>query len=293
MPNARPRRKRGWLFGRRGNRRVRPPSTPGVEAVKGEVDKPRGKRALVFVGLAVALGGAAAGGVWFFTHSKHFAVRAVRSSPTVHVSAESLSARGGVAIGQNLFAVDLEEIAREVMAEPWIAKATARRELPSTIALDVVEREAACVVSLGGLYLADPEGRVFKRATPEEAAKLPVVTGIERDEYLDSPMESRARVRDALTVIARFKERATRPTLGEVHSDARMGVTAYSASGVGLRIGRIDDTLADRLGRLDAVWAELERTHESARFIYLDNRARPDRVTVKLRPASPAQKSET
>src|SRR5262245_16912749 len=180
LPNARPRRKRGWLFGRRGNRRVRPPSTPGVPAVKNEVRPPRGKRALVFAGLAFALGGVAAGGTWFFTHSKHFAVQNVRSSPTAHVSAESLAARAGVALGQNLFAVDLEEVARDVLAEPWIARATARRELPSTIALDVVEREAACVVSLGGLYLADAEGRVFKRATPEEAARLPVVTGIER-----------------------------------------------------------------------------------------------------------------
>jgi hypothetical protein len=49
-----------------------------------------------------------------------------------------------------------------------------------------------------------------------------------------------------------------------------------------VRVGRVDDTLPERLERFDLVWRELSQTGERPRFIYLDNRTRPDRVTVKL-----------
>ena len=54
-----------------------------------------------------------------------------------------------------------------------------RRELPSALVHRLhVEREPTCVVALDALYLADDDGVLFKRATPEEAASLPVVTGV-------------------------------------------------------------------------------------------------------------------
>ena len=71
-----------------------------------------------------------------------------------------------------------------------------------------------------------------------------------------------------------------------MHVDRLLGITAYTRGGVGVRLGRPHDengeSLAKRLERFDAVWAALAETGERPRVIYLDNRARPDRVTVKL-----------
>jgi hypothetical protein len=47
-----------------------------------------------------------------------------------------------------------------------------------------------------------------------------------------------------------------------------------------------------RLARLDAVLAALDVTGERPRLVYVDNRARPDRVTVKLASAKNAAHSE-
>ena len=87
----------------------------------------------------------------------------------------------------------------------------------------------------------------------------------------------------------RIMRGAGRPPLGEVHWDRSVGITLYTRDAVGVRLGRNDD-LDLRLRRFDAVWAELAKTGEKPRVIYLDNRARPDRVTVKLAspPAPPA-----
>ena len=285
-------RRRGWsLFGRRGNRRVRssspalprPPRPPLWASAWGALLAWR--RSLLVAAVGVTLAASAWAGRWYVTHARHFAVQKVRVSPTVHVTAEALVARANVPLGVNLFAVNREEVARTVSQEPWVARVHVRRELPSTLMIDVVEREAACSVAFGALYLADADGNVFKRATPDEAAGLPVVTGIGREEYVAQPERSREQLKQALRAIAAWRVRAdgtTRAPLGEVHIDRIAGVTVYSDSGVGVRLGAVDDTLAARLVRYDAVAAALAGGGEEARLFYVDNRARPDRVTVKL-----------
>lgn len=305
MPKARPRpsRRFAWPFGRRRNRRVR---LGGHADAGGKTPQPAGAarggspgmiarngRAALIALLALAAAGACVGAHHYVTRSSYFAVRALRFSPTRHVGADALEARAGVALGTNLFCVDLDELARDVAQEPWIESAHARRELPSTVVVDVVERDAACVVALaspsqesgavsGALYLADARGVVFKRASPDESAALPVVTGIERDRYLAEPERARARVREGLALVAAWRAGA-RPAAGEAHYDRVFGFTLYTISGgVGVRVGHVDETLPARLQRFDAVWAALEKSHERPRIIYLDNRARPDRVTVKL-----------
>ena len=293
-PDRRPRR-RLWPFAARRNRRVRPATGEVRLDQNGKTGKTAreaagsSRRLWIVLPFLLALAGAGFGAHRFVTRSSHFALRTLRiSTPLKHVTAASLAARAGVALGANLFAVDLAEIARDVQQEPWIFSAHARRELPSTVVVDVVER-AACVVALNALYLADAQGVLFKRANPDEAATLPVITGVDRDQYLSEPERVRSMVRDALTVSGAWKQRAGRPALGELHVDHLLGVTAYTATGaVGVRLGRVDETLAARLERFDAVWSALADAGEKARLIYLDNRARPDRVTVKL--AQPAVK---
>jgi cell division protein FtsQ len=240
------------------------------------------RRSFIVAGVAVALAAGAWGGRWYVTHARHFAVRAVRVSPTAHVSADAIVARAGVPLGVNLFAVQRDEVARAVSQEPWVSRAHVRRELPSTLVIDVVEREAACTVALGALYLADGDGNVFKRGTPDESAALPVVTGLAREDYLSQPERTRAQIRQVLQALAAWRANSARPPLGEIHIDRVAGVTLYTDRGVGVRIGAVDGTLAERLSRYDAVSADLADNGAEPRLLYVDNRARPDRVTVKL-----------
>jgi cell division protein FtsQ len=247
----------------------------------------RSLRGLVLGGAVLACGVGGWGLYRFLTRSPHFAVRQLRFSATKHVSAESLAARAGEVVGLNLFRLDLDEIARDVMQEPWVQSAQARRELPSTIMVDVVEREAAAGVALSAVYLADARGNVFKRANPDEAAGLPVVTGIERDQYLADPDGAQQQIREALAALQAW---GARPAVGEVHLDKLLGATLYTVAGnLGVRLGRSDGDLEARLRRFDAVLSALTSTGERPRlvFVRLDNRARPDRVTVKLAPVAP------
>lgn len=268
---------------------TRPPGPPVWKRVGAVVAGWR--RTLIVVGVGVTLVGAGVAARWYLLHARHFALTVVRVSPTRHVTAESLIARAGVPLGINLFAVDRDAVARAVSQEPWVKRVHVRRELPSTLAIDVVEREAACSVALGPLYLSDGDGDVFKRATPDEAAALPVVTGVARDEYVDEPDKAHAAIRAALAAVRAWRTIAARPPVGEAHVDRRGDVTLYTERGVGVRIGAVDDTIAARLHRFDVVAAALQQSGEEARLIYVDNRARPDRVTVKLASAQVAAHS--
>lgn len=278
-------------------------SGPALPRVDGGVSKAlgqawrRARRPLVVVGAALLVVGGGVAAHHLVTRSAHFAVRSIRVVPTPrHASEEALAARAAIPPGTNLFALDLEAVAQRVAEDPWVARVKARRELPATVALDVEERVPAAAVALGGpLFLADPTGAVFKRATPDEAARFPIITGIDRDRFLDEPERARADIREALAVIAAWGAVAGRPPLGELHVDRAIGLTAYTTGGVGVRLGRAGTeppaALAARLVRFDRVWASLASSNERPRLIYLDNRARPDRVTVKLAAPTPSSPS--
>jgi cell division septal protein FtsQ len=74
-----------------------------------------------------------------------------------------------------------------------------------------------------------------------------------------------------------------RPAIGEVHLDDDGGVVLFTTEqGVALRLGQGD--LPAKLQRFDVVWQALGPRQMLARAVYLDNRTRPDRVTLKLEP---------
>jgi cell division septal protein FtsQ len=211
----------------------------------------------------------------------------------------------------NIFGVPVDALSRRLTADPWIESAHVHRRLPDTLVVEVTERRAAAVVDLGAAYLADDDGRVFKRAdlARGEGAGLPVITGISRATYLRAPDEVAAEIRrgldasriyhgaltraerDTLWPFTRFLGDALlitgpRPALGEVYLHPRRGLTFLARdSGLIVRVGQgAATTLRARMRAFDAAWAALSDDERSAaRIVYADNSTRTDRVTVGFR----------
>jgi cell division septal protein FtsQ len=83
--------------------------------------------------------------------------------------------------GQNIVRADLEAARRRLLGSPWIADATLRRQLPSTIEITIDEREPVGLARLGrgGLHLIAGDGTVLGPYGPAEAAfDLPIVDGL-------------------------------------------------------------------------------------------------------------------
>jgi cell division protein FtsQ len=300
---------RRGLFRRRSNRRILV-SRPSIALWLADLLQALARK-LVFVGKVLAvvafLGGAALAGRQAIRHviaSPRFAVRDIRVGPTVHVAADDLRALTGVRVGDRLLAIDPDLVATRLTAHPWVVSARVRRELPSTLAIEVTERRAVASALLGALYLLDPAGHPFKRATFEEADGLTVLTGITRDKYAAMRPTSEAAFREALALLAAYggDEAAApdaapnapplegpappaRPKLSEIHLDARTGFTAVLLDGGGeIRLGRGE--WERKLAALDRILGALgPRGPAALATVFLDG-APSERVTLRLEPSA-------
>jgi cell division protein FtsQ len=110
--------------------------------------------ALLVVALAV--------GGWLVVNSPVFGVQEVSVRGVRHLDAEEVRALAAVEDGRNLIRLSLDEIAVRIERHPWVADAGVRRDLPSTLVIEVRERrpsgwladgERALVVAGDGVVL--------------------------------------------------------------------------------------------------------------------------------------------
>lgn len=250
-----------------------------------------GKRLGKPLAIGLLVGAVVTGGVMahrFVVQSPHFHVQRVEVSPTVQVTAGEVRRLAKIGPRTNIFTIDLDQVAARVERHPWIAKAKVHRRMPDAIRIQVTEHQAAAAVLVQGsravetrFYLVTAQGQVFKRAAHTELVGLPLISGIDRTEYLQRKRSTRERVRRAVAVYRRYAKRPGRPRVGELHVDEVEGVTFYTAQrAVQVRFGRGD--IAAKLRRYDRVLAELARRGQRAAAIRLDNERHPAQVTVRL-----------
>jgi len=284
--------------GRRGNRRKTQAEPiwaklPKPAAIADACTRVLRRSVPALIGLAVigTVSGTAWAGYRFVTHSPRFAITTIDVSGNRQVTTEEILGTLPAHDGDNVFEVDLDAVTRAVKKNPWIASAEAHRVLPHTIAITVREHVATAVVELGGLYLADAGGHPFKKAelSVEDGAGLPIVTGLDREQWHANPDGGAAQVRDALDVLARWNENADRPSIGEVHLDPHGNLTLVTYEhAIKIQLGVADTSftrslLAARLATFDATWSELSGDERSRmRAIHLD--AHSDQVTVAFAP---------
>ncbi|HEY5922562.1 MAG TPA: FtsQ-type POTRA domain-containing protein [Kofleriaceae bacterium] len=242
--------------------------------------------AMIVMLVLATIGGTAWAGYRFVTTSQRFAIAEIQVNGVHHLTDDQVRAALTVRAGDNVFATSLDEIVRELRENPWIASAEAHRVLPHTIVIDVREHVPAAVVQLGTLYLVDAEGHPFKRAElgGDEAAGLPIITGLDRTAYLANPAATAAQIKGAMAALHAWRSVDDRPSIGEVHLDAHGALTLVTyEQAISIQLGELDDQLDERMQTFDATWAVLssaERTR--TRAIHLD--ARADQVTVAFAP---------
>jgi cell division protein FtsQ len=256
--------RRGLARRRRGNRRAIIQPTPMLVAVADglgsfgrgllAVCQVLGKLILLCVLLAALLGGGRLA-VRHVMASPRFALRMVEVSEAARVSRDEVVELAGVTEGDRLLALDTDAIAARIAQHPWVGEARVRRQLPSALRIELAERRAAAVAALGGLYLIDEAGRPFKRATMAEADGLPVITGLDRDQYVDHRAAVEAAFREALGLVAAWRARPGRPGLSEVNLAPRYGFSLFLLEGgAEIRLGR---------GQYDRKLASLDRILEA------------------------------
>jgi len=211
-------------------------------------------------------------------------IRELRFTGLAQVRPGELLELSPIQTGDHLYLSDLTSLERALRRNPWVASVEVSRRLtPPALEIAVTERRAAALVELGGLYLADRSGQVFKRAAPGDGLDLPVVTGLTREDHTTRRLETERRVEAALELLDRWRDAGLdrRAAVSEIHLDPDLGVRVTAGDdGMEIRLGQGD--LPAKLERLGRVLSALEADGRRAEVLHLDNRRNPDWVAVRL-----------
>lgn len=271
-----------------------PPPPPATSAtLRPPAPKARGSRkiprAISLLAGAMVVVSASIGVAWgarrYIMSSPRFAIRTVMVDGNHRLPADQVAGEGGVVVGKNIFELDLESSSAAIATDPWIEKAQVTRTLPSTVHINVVEREARAMTAFGGeLYLVTRDGDPFKRVGDGDPMDLPVVTGITPDKVAADRPGVVLALRRALDVVEDMEKAgiARRYPIQEIHLERDGTIVAtIGKEAIALHLGQ--SRVRERIEQASKVLNEIGRRKANASVIFLDNEAHPERVVVRMR----------
>jgi len=214
--------------------------------------------------------------------SPFFALHEVAFEGKQRATEEELMWLAGLRPGENLLQLDKAKVQQAMLTHPWVKSATVHKRYPKGLEVQLNEYREAAILALGDLYLLDDTGKPFKRMQASEQIDLPLVTGIDREGFVENPGQSQRVLKTALAALRAF--RAEAEGLSEVRMEGQEAVLILN-SGQEVLLG--ESGFEKKVRKLKRVQEELERRQLRAQVIRLNNRARPQRVTVQIARAIP------
>jgi cell division protein FtsQ len=268
-----------------GNVRIRP--SDDEFAKRAPIQGIAGLLRLILAGLM--LGGitiaAVFGAYRYATTSPRFSVRSLEVDGLRRLSKDAVLERAGIRMGQNVFSVDTDLVAERLFSERWIQGAKVERRLPATVRITLVEREAFALALVGDtLLIVTKVGEPFKRLEATDPAELPVISGVSLEEPGREPAVEKRRIATGLEVLRHYERTNLSRTYPsqEVHlTPGGEIVLTIGKQGIALHLGT--GPWAKKLAMAERVLGKLHGRKGSPAMVFLDNRAHPERVVVRMR----------
>ncbi len=134
-------------------------------------------------------------------------VREVAVTGTSQVTRQEVLDRLALQPGETLLSVHLNDLAEHVLAHPWIKEATVRRRFPHTLAVSLVERQAAAVLRTPSMpLLLDGEGHVLTVLGEADEPDLPLLMGIDPKALMLGEVPSRQMAQAGIRLASLLEE---------------------------------------------------------------------------------------
>jgi cell division protein FtsQ len=159
------------------------------------------------------------GGEWAMNHfvyqNKAFAIHEIDIQTDGVISLDHLRRWSGVRQGQNLFALDLTRVKRDLELLPAIQSVAVERVLPHTLKMRIIEREPIAQIET---YLVDADGFSMPplesqhRATPAQPGEhYPMIVGGQTSELRPGRQIESPQVHAALKFLTAFQHSSMAP----------------------------------------------------------------------------------
>jgi cell division protein FtsQ len=258
-----------------------PPEGPGLARATWSLMK-------LLLGVAIVVG--AAGAVAWGAHryaltSARFAIHAIEISGTKKKSDQDITKLLGVKVGDNIFAVDAKQLEQKLLQDPWIQQVKVSRTLPSTLRIDLVEREAGAIANIGDrLYLVTKTGEPFKELEDGDPFDLMIVTGIAADDLARDRLGAVERIATGLEIARHYERIGLSKTypIQEVHL-APGGSASLTLGKAGITVHLGTGPWRKKLLMAERVLGRLGQKGQVPGIVFADNEAHPERVVVRMR----------
>ncbi|MDX2170645.1 MAG: FtsQ-type POTRA domain-containing protein [Deltaproteobacteria bacterium] len=187
-----------------------------------------GLAGVALLGLAVAAWSVREPAAAALRHHPYFVVnRVVIQGADSGLTPDDVRAWIGLTEATTVWEAAPAAVRERLEANPYVARATVKRQFPGTLEIVVHERQPQAIAVLDDLYYVDRSGVTFGPLRAGDTRDLPLVTG------LDPKASEGARrwmLRRALRLLRRCDGPQCLGPLSEVHVDAARGVTVFPAA---------------------------------------------------------------
>ncbi|MEC9073284.1 MAG: FtsQ-type POTRA domain-containing protein [Myxococcota bacterium] len=209
----------------------------------------------------------------YLMHSGHFFVRDVVVQGNDRMGDQDLLALAGIRAGTHLLSADLSDMEARLESHPWIARATAQRDLPDKLRITVTEHRPVAYAALDELMLVNVDGSPFAIADPQDDMDIPIVSGLAPDAFDTelSAARSRSDLRAAVNLHRLYHTMglATRWPIGEIRVLNRRKMSLV-LSGTGTEVVLGQGPYREKLYRLEWVLEKLHQENAVAEYLLLD-----------------------
>jgi len=261
-----------------------------VNSARGPINRPTGppRRVLPYAAAALAGVGMLAAVAWGAVYAcgrvaslPCFAVTDLRIAGLKHVRAGDFVGYIGDPRGGSVFRVDLGGMRKRASSHPWIKAASVKRELPSSVRVEVVEREpAALVETASGRFIIDEDGFAMTRVTNADWDFMPVIGYPKAQVSMLAEARTMGELKTAVELLRMARKDPTETLTGARVLVGDDGCPYLLVEGAVVKVGR--GGYADKLCRLLDVARDIRK--REARPTMIDLRF-PGKVVVKCAPA--------
>ena len=193
-----------------------------------------------------------------------FKVETIDVTGAAHDTPEAVVAASGIQYGDNLMLVNRSETASRIVAGlPYVKSVRVRKQLPSTILLELTQAEpAAAVVSeYGDLWLVSDEGMLLEQITPDQAEAYLQISGFlillpAPGEQPELDEESQEKMAVAMDLIAALQDVELSVPVTRMDLEHLYDINLYCSDRFQVRLGGAQD-LDYKLRYLQAAMAQL------------------------------------
>ena len=214
-------------------------------------------------------------------NSRFFRVENIVVENQQRVSKEDILEAAELVPGMGLFNVDTRQTSFRIKRIKWIKTATVERSLPlRRVRIHVTEREPVAIVKLDHFYYVDDEGVLFKMLESGDKLDFPVISGIDREHFVNEPENSREFLMTALQLLGELKKRQVfnLDKVSEIHFNRQGDLYLFTMEGgISIRMGT--EHFSRKLDHLERVYGEVQQNVTKLKGIDLNVE---NQVVVKL-----------